>query len=285
MAEGLSNTAGALRTFCLLNHLPTVTRFATVTDPFTPHTPFVMNAWAADASPLSVFVPVTTTNLLENFKRAISTQKGYIGVDATFKVTHNNFCIIVVATVDAASKGHLVCLAISDNEKAAAFSRLFRSILSTITSSEAEAAQLRLEVREGLSDGAHAIANAALGTFQNVNWKTCWPHLIVMGFRNGAGGVRNSISNKAQNVDPIKADLHRLHSLTSVSVFEVAYKLFKEKWIFLEEAGFVDHMEKVCHLILQGVEFTLNCRSTRKDSEGDGVWLSPLLGCHPITTT
>lgn len=172
----------------------------------------------------------TTTTLLK-----LAVGQDTIHTDATYKITWQGFPLLLVGTTDLYRSFHPFGVAVCTTEQQKDFEFIFASVKQGVENTFDE----KLEPKYLIADAAKAIHNAGLKVFgPDLSVLMCWFYM------------RKAVSEKLPTFirDPIKQaqflnDLDKLQLAKSIEIFEVALKLFLEKWNE-ESTEFIDYFKK-----------------------------------------
>lgn len=199
---------------------------------------------------------ITTKILINN---AILNPNQHITIDTTYKVTYRGYPLFPVGTTDKGKHFHLLGFAMCSSEKAEDFQFVFSCVKEAVK----EFCEVDFTPKMIMADGADAITLAIEREFPGAIRLMCWYHAIT------AIEKRAKTCGK-ENREKILADIRLIHLSPSKEVFEIASRLFCEKWTE-EEPDFVDYFKtywlaKNCNWYL-GIS-TENHPSTNNAQEG-----------------
>lgn len=164
---------------------------------------------------------MTTKRLLKNAKNG-----KIIHADGTYKVTIQNYNLLVVGTTDAKQSFHLAGLTISTHERA----EDYRFVFNTLKDVMQKVTEITIIPRALVADAAPAIHKGFLESLGIFIVIMCWFHVTL--------NVRKQKFNSSQNCDLILDDLRAVHYLYTPELFAIGMKLFNGKWM-TAEAQFV----------------------------------------------
>lgn len=141
-----------------------------------------------------------------------------IHADTTYKLNWMGYPVHVFGISDHNKKFHLIAIGFSTRETTEVFEFCFREIKRGIL----ELFEEELEISCLMSDAAPAIKNAFEMVFPYAIKLTCWFHVEE--------AIRKRKMAEVRNKTLILNDLKTLHLSPNLLVFDVASKLFINKW-------------------------------------------------------
>ena len=159
----------------------------------------------------------TTKRLLENTKKS-----KHICADATYKLLHYGFPVLIVGTTDKNKTFHPFGVALCCNEKEEAFMFIFQSIKDSVR----DIYQFDYEPTILVADASNAITNGFTSVFKDLLFRVmCWFHM-----KKAYEDHETYLAVESIHRDSIKQDIYVLQLSESTDIFNTAYKLFKKKW-------------------------------------------------------
>lgn len=165
---------------------------------------------------------VSTKRLMNN-----ASSFSNIAVDATYKVVYQGYPLLIVGSVDANRKFHLIAAALCVSEKATDYQFLFQIIQKSIQ----EISSNEFLPKTLISDASPAIINAFNDTFESATSNViCWAHM------------KRNMYNKTSDAGML-TDIDKLQLAPDPKVFKKGSKLFLKKWMG-EHPIFCKYLEK-----------------------------------------
>lgn len=163
---------------------------------------------------------VSTKRLLQ-----FSVNAKIMNADGTFKVTAENWPLIVIGTTDKAQRFHLIGLMLCRNEAEEDYKFAFDAIKKGCS----EVLHREIKPQFLVADAAPAIRNGFIQSFGD-------PEKVIMCFFHVMHNVNLATFKNKANKDPVKEDLRKMQALTEEKFFDIASKLFIKKWISKESS-------------------------------------------------
>ena len=186
----------------------------------------------SDHSPIHILF--SSINLLQNVVRQQKFDHPFLCIDATYKLNHKRYPLIVVGTQDRLHKFHLVAFCVSSHEDEAAYAFVLQGLQKGIKK------YLKIEYTPEyiMSDGALAIYNASEASFGSVCKNLmCYYHLQQACDRKMK---EMKVSNQIKH--QILADLSFLRMISFQTLFDHHYSKARKSWNSLS-AEFLKYFE------------------------------------------
>lgn len=145
-----------------------------------------------------------------------------LAADCTFKTTLQGYPLLVVCVIDAMRKAHPVAFACISNQEHTDYQVVFQSLYVAATNQGG-----RITITSFLSDGEHALKNAARNVFgHSVLLLNCYFHVK----QNLVKHFKKSAEMQKEVQEQVKREVSLLQVAPTKPHFSVALELFVEKY-------------------------------------------------------
>lgn len=193
------------------------------TIPVDEHSVFVVH-YEVDYDAPSFRFFLSTKNLIEQ-----SSKSNIVHADTTYKLNYEGFPVLVIGTTDLDRHLHPSGVSVCTDEKTADFEFIFQTLSSAVSRVLGQSYMPTTLV----ADAAEAIHNGFTAVFGMLLIIMCWAHVKRAIYKRYRG---------KSNLDKILSDLDLLQLSPSIEAFQIALKLFFEKW--KEEKEFLAYFKE-----------------------------------------
>lgn len=141
--------------------------------------------------------------------------------DGTYKLIWQNYPVLQLGTTDLYKKYHPFGIAVCTRELTKDYTFIFNSLKNAVKKIHGEG----INPQYLISDAAHQIHNGFNSVFDGGDVIMCWFHMQ----KNTITRMEAHIHDKKERSEFL-IDLHSLQVAPSIPTFDIAVRLFKEKW-------------------------------------------------------